>query len=1035
LIRPASRFILHATAAIVAAFAVALAAVAWRLTSGPVSLGFLTPYVADALRQSDSPYRVDFADTVLTWAGRGHPLDIRILEVRAVGPDGAVAATVPEISLRFSMPALFRGMIAPTSLEIIEPRMRMVRARDGGIEFGFGDMATVSSEPIDLLFTDLLAPPDHRRAMGYLRRVSVIDADLTVEDQRLGTSWSAPHATVRFRRDEAGINATATLDLEIAGHTAEIDALAHYSSDGGWTTAHLGFTGVQPQWLAQGVGAFARLEGAKFPVSGSLDIALGADGAVSRIGFDVNAGAGRVEADDWLEEALAISYAQANGTYFVGINRVRIDDAIIDFGGPTLTVKGLIEGAAESPVVIADVTVTDLPVDDVARFWPASIGTATRKWIVTNLTDGMVRKARANINLASGDLAGGLLPDKAVDATVELEGVTVNYLDPLPKVVDVDGVATVSGRNVKVVTSGGRLDRLRAGKGLIQFDDIGGADLTNIDVAFSGPIEDAVEVLAHPRLGYAQMLGIAPVNIGGTTESNLHFAFQIRHKLTLKKVAVTASARLLDTSFPDAFGGYNLSQGTLSLTLDRTGMDVLGSVALDNVPANIVWRRNFGTDAPFSDRYTVKGRFTDGQRKTLGFPGSEYVSGPVIVDAEITNLHGGKRDWNVSANLHEAELRVNAIRWRKPAGVDGDLRFAARSAAGKPFVVDSLEIAAGDLTAVGSAEFDSGDWSVRRLDLSHLDYGDTNVRATMVPIDDGGYRIDVDGASFDLRPYLGDRRDGKSNAPLPTLSISAKLDRLIVREGHPVTAVNATGRSRDGRWETASVVGMVAGGEPVSLKLGARDTGRNLTLTSDDAGEVLRSFDVFDNLIGGRLMLTADLDARDGPAVGELRISDFTLINAPTLAKILSVASFTGVYNLLKGEGLPFKNLVIPFKKSPDKLEIEDARSYGAALGLTIEGHVDLAGDVVDLNGTLVPAYTLNSVIGKVPLLGDILVGPKGGGVFAATYRVIGPLDGPTIVVNPLAAFAPGLLRRLFFFSTGTGDVKPYDEEKPGSVR
>ena len=375
------------------------------------------------------------------------------------------------------------------------------------------------------------------------------------------------------------------------------------------------------------------------------------------------------------------------------------------------------------------------------------------------------------------------------------------------------------------------------------------------------------------------------------------------------------------------------------------------------------------------------------------------------------------------------------------------------------------------------------------------------MRATIVPTDDGGgYRIDLDGASFDLRPYLDDRADD-ADATLPTLSLSAKLDRLIIREGHPITAVDATGYSRDGRWEVASFVGTVAGGEQVSLKLGARESGRDLVLTSNnagevlrtfdgvireghpitavdatgysrdgrwevasfvgtvaggeqvslklgaresgrdlvltsnDAGEVLRTFDVFDNVIGGKLLLTADIDSRDSPAVGELRISDFTLINAPTLAKILSVASFTGVFNLLKGEGLPFENLIVPFTKSPDTLEIEDARSYGAALGLTIEGQIDLAGDVVDLNGTLVPAYTLNSVIGKVPLLGDLLVGPKGGGVFAATYRIAGPLDGPTIVVNPLAAFAPGVLRRLFFFSTGTGDVVPYDEEAPESAR
>ncbi len=59
------------------------------------------------------------------------------------------------------------------------------------------------------------------------------------------------------------------------------------------------------------------------------------------------------------------------------------------------------------------------------------------------------------------------------------------------------------------------------------------------------------------------------------------------------------------------------------------------------------------------------------------------------------------------------------------------------------------------------------------------------------------------------------------------------------------------------------------------------------------------------------------------------------------------------------------------------------------------------------------PAYTINSVLGNIPLLGDILTGTKGSGVFAATYRVIGKKSDPGVRVNPLSALAPGFLRNL----------------------
>jgi hypothetical protein len=40
--------------------------------------------------------------------------------------------------------------------------------------------------------------------------------------------------------------------------------------------------------------------------------------------------------------------------------------------------------------------------------------------------------------------------------------------------------------------------------------------------------------------------------------------------------------------------------------------------------------------------------------------------------------------------------------------------------------------------------------------------------------------------------------------------------------------------------------------------------------------------------------------------------------------------------------------------------------------------------------------------------------GQKGGGVFAAEFRVKGNVDTPDVSTNPLTALAPGFLRNIF---------------------
>ena len=55
------------------------------------------------------------------------------------------------------------------------------------------------------------------------------------------------------------------------------------------------------------------------------------------------------------------------------------------------------------------------------------------------------------------------------------------------------------------------------------------------------------------------------------------------------------------------------------------------------------------------------------------------------------------------------------------------------------------------------------------------------------------------------------------------------------------------------------------------------------------------------------------------------------------------------------------------------------------------------------MRGTLVPATTLNKVIGSLPLIGDILVGKKvGEGIFGVSFKIKGPPKKLKTTVNPI---------------------------------
>ena len=85
-------------------------------------------------------------------------------------------------------------------------------------------------------------------------------------------------------------------------------------------------------------------------------------------------------------------------------------------------------------------------------------------------------------------------------------------------------------------------------------------------------------------------------------------------------------------------------------------------------------------------------------------------------------------------------------------------------------------------------------------------------------------------------------------------------------------------------------------------------------------------------------------------------------------------------------------------------------------------GTLKLGTDRLSINGTVAPAYTVNRVLGRIPVIGQILSGSGSDAALAATFRVNGSMSSPQISVNPLAALVPGMIRDLFSAFTADND-------------
>ena len=132
----------------------------------------------------------------------------------------------------------------------------------------------------------------------------------------------------------------------------------------------------------------------------------------------------------------------------------------------------------------------------------------------------------------------------------------------------------------------------------------------------------------------------------------------------------------------------------------------------------------------------------------------------------------------------------------------------------------------------------------------------------------------------------------------------------------------------------------------------------------------------------------------------------------PALTKILTLASLQGIADLLTGEGIRFNEFEMKFKNENKLMTIDEIYAIGPAISLMMDGYVQ-KDKLISLRGTLVPATTLNKVIGSLPLLGDILVGRKTGeGVFGVSFKIKGPPKKLKTTVNPVKTLTPRFVTR-----------------------
>ena len=1090
---------------------IALLVLLWHLGKGPIRVNFLRPYIIQALTNETASYDLDVGGVNLELAHSVQPVKIIAQNVSFKDKDGAYQVDAPRLSLSFSARALLKGMLAPSSVTIEKPAMRITASyglkggeatkadnediKEDSAVAGKGG-ATPSdkagkrrqhrhSEAWNKLspeakqerienrrarrnlnkvrfyfeqFEDFLErfnSPEQLYLESFINTITITDATLEMTEAETGQQFVFTDMNFSFDRGVAEIVLKADSAVQFDNRASALDMALNYrirTDEVRYTMnfSDLVITDVYDVLVPE-KGDIRMVD---IPVNGKLSALIDfgkvlqdkehfADNLgnnIKEVTFALEGGHGKIGFGDSEDFDYDVASFNFEGRLHGGLDKVEIDKAALDFDGKqaklSLAASGFkdyfFKGNLENFKINFRAQVGAFEMDELSLLWPRYIGEDAWAWCKESLYGGEITSGDFSFDFGWNEKSKsfGLLK---LSGEAGFADANLYYLSGMPIIRNVYGTAQFTQNSINIKVDKGVSDNVvLTGGSVLLYDLDKYNNYIKIDLTGNATITDALKLIDHEPLGFTKEMGVNPELVAGDVDIDLKLDFELKKDIKPEELKVVVKGDLKQVEYLGLEEGKSFVADALQLTVTEKGFELSGVAKYQGIPLNLALKENFN-DTSHKSRIVADVTVDDKVLKTLGIESeilaAPYFTGRSDLRATVTFLNDGRIELAVDGSLKDTAIDYAFLGFAKEIGEPCHAKATMLIKDGKLQEVTHFHLIKSLFTATGKMTTDS-QGRLKTIDVAEIKAPKAFAKARV----DFAYhpapalKVTVSGDSYDLTEFFdkkkkesAEQKKSKSlKDPLEEImdtDIVVGVNKLWTNDAVPITNFAGKAELRHGiGLHRMNMVGNYGASRDVKMKLDFEPRGEEymLTVDSNNAGSTLKVLRLYDNMKGGNLKIEAKRDKYKNFR-GHARIRDFALANTPIFAKLLSVASLSGIVDVLTGEGLTFTHLNAPFSYtfSTKNLETDGARMFGSVLGLTINGRYNLADDEVEAKGMIIPAYGLNTFIGNIPLVGKMLAG-KDGTVFATNYSVAGRITAPEISINPLSTLAPNSLKELF---------------------
>jgi len=639
--------------------------------------------------------------------------------------------------------------------------------------------------------------------------------------------------------------------------------------------------------------------------------------------------------------------------------------------------------------------IDSITVDSLLDIWPKNLKESVFTWMDKNAS-GLITNCEFNLkfvffedNISVDQLTGNF----------DLSDVEIQYMDSMPSVVMLEGRGFLTNKKVTFDIDSGFSNNLKLVNGTVDLFDLDtDIEKANIDLRITSEnnfIIDYLDLSPINRESFSKLR-----KISGEVDLNLYLDFPLFVDLKAEEINYSSDVKIFEANMPKIYKNFSVESLILDLKIDPEIVTYVGTGLTNGSEVSFKGNQSF-VNGYVSDningKINLRGEFLNSllNKKRSNFNGLIPIDFSYITEDDSKFKIEGFGD--LSSFYADSAFLGDNLDLK-----NGRLRFIFR-----PFNKNYsgfIDVTAPDLNA--ELNFLFNDKEIVSVDVPK--FKTTIQNFTMDVKKNEIYKVILSGEELSLNDIdFNNDNDFFADQDIDLLLDFRKLtlDKIS--------------------FENSKIAFKKKGGEFDSLEIKLKDKKnfhkilieptlheRIFSLESNNASQLFQLVDLDLNLKSGRLDVNGKRNLGAKEYIGTIKGDDFVLMNAPFLTNFFTLFSLKGLAQKLGDGGILFESFSGDYNFEDEILVMSNSLIKGSELGIHFNGKMDFNSKEFDADGTIIPAYTINTLLTKFPIVGDIITaGSPEEGLIGANFN-IKKIEGKyEISYNPISVFVPNIIK------------------------